>query len=139
MQDMKDLAAIAPGTALGPYRIRLDSERAEAYARAVGGPESPAYGETLPPAAIIAVGLSTLIEDLDLFSKKLLDAGGVVHTSQEAEFLAPLQRDDDVIATAKMTGNTLRRGSRFISIFTEFRNSSNDIVATASSTIVVPG
>lgn len=80
-----------------------------------------------------------MISELDLFGEEILNAGGVVHTSQEAEFFAPVMPGQKVIATAKLAGNTLRRGTRFVSVFTEFRNESNEIVATASSTIMVPG
>ena len=105
---------------------------------AVGGDESPDYGGELPPAAVVAEGLTRLIEELDLFGEQILKAGGVVHTSQEAEFMAPVRVGETITASARLAGNSVRRGSRFVSVFTEFRNSSNAIVATASSTIVVP-
>lgn len=75
---------------------------------------------------------------MDLFGEKVLSVGGVVHTSQEAEFFAAVMPGEKVTAKAKLAGNTLRRGNRFVSVFTEFRNESNEIVATASSTIIVP-
>lgn len=111
---------------------------ARAYAAAVGGSGSPDYGAVLPPAAVVAAGLTWLIEELDLFNEKILKAGGVIHTSQEAEFFAPVAVGETVTATAKLSGNSVRRGSRFVSVFTEFRNAANEIVATASSTIVTP-
>lgn len=67
-----------------------------------------------------------------------MSAGGVVHTSQEAEFFAPVMPGDKVTAEARVAGNTLRRGNRFLSVFTEFRNGANEMLATASSTIMVP-
>lgn len=87
---------------------------------------------------MIAEGLASLISELDLFGTEILSAGGVVHTSQDAEFFAPVMPGEKVTATAKLAGNTLRRGTRFVSVFTEFRNESNELVATASSTIIVP-
>ena len=92
----------------------------------------------MPPSAVVAEGLARLISELDLFGDEILAAGGVVHTSQEAEFLAPVTPGEAITATAKLAGNSVRRGSRFVSVFTEFRNGSNTIVATASSTIMVP-
>ena len=133
-----DISTAAAGTVLGPYEFSFDAGRAAAYESAVGGGESPDYSNTLPPAAIVAEGLSRLIEELDLFGEEILNAGGVVHTSQEAEFFAPVQVGEKITASAKLAGNSLRRGSRFVSVFTEFRNPANDLVATASSTIVVP-
>ena len=135
---MIDIATAPAGSQLGPYAISFSKEQADAYAAAVGGEGSPDYGGALPPAAIIAAGLARLIEELDLFNEQILKAGGVIHTSQEAEFFAPVAVGEQVTATAKLAGNMARRGSRFVSVFTEFRNAANEVVATASSTIVVP-
>ena len=137
--DKIDIAAVAAGTRLGPYEFSFNADRASKYRSAIGGDESPGYGGALPPAAVVAEGLSRLIEELDLFGEEILKAGGVVHTSQEAEFLSPVMPGELITASARLAGNTARKGSRFISVFTEFRNASNALVATASSTIMVPG
>ncbi len=123
---------------LGPFEFSFDAERAAAFVASTGGAETPDFGGTLPPSAVVAEGLARLIAELDLFGDEILAAGGVVHTSQEAEFFSPVSVGQKVSATAKIAGNTLRRGTRFVSVFTEFRNESHEIVATASSTIVVP-
>jgi hypothetical protein len=133
-----DISTANVGTILGPYEFVFGAERAKKYIAAVGGDESPEYDGILPPAAIVAEGLSRLIDELDLFGKQILQAGGVVHTSQEAEFLSPIKPGESITASARLAGNSVRRGSRFVSVFTEFRNAANAIVATASSTIVVP-
>lgn len=135
---MIDITTAEAGTTLGPYEFSFDAARADAFRSAVGDESSPDLGGTLPPSAVVAEGLARLIEDLDLFGEEVLNAGGVVHTSQEAEFFAPVQPGEKITATAKLAGNALRRGTRFLSVFTEFRNASNEVVATASSTIVVP-
>lgn len=136
--DEIDISTASVGTQLGPYEFAFDAERAAKYCAAVGVDESPAYGGALPPAAIVAEGLSRLIDELDLFEEHILKAGGVVHTSQEAEFVLAVMPGEKITARARLAGNSVRRGSRFVSVFTEFRNAANAIVATASSTIVVP-
>lgn len=133
-----DLSTTNVGALLGPYEFSFDSKRAAKYVAAVGGDESPDYGAELPPAAVVAEGLTRLIEELDLFGEQILKAGGVVHTSQEAEYMAPVLVGETITASARLAGNSVRMGSRFVSVFTEFRNGANSIVATASSTIVVP-
>ena len=127
-----------PGTVLGPFDVSFDEQRAAAYAAAVGGPESPDYGGCLPPAAIVAAGLTFMIADLDLFNERITSAGGVVHTSQEAEFLAPVKPGDKVFATATMMSNTFRRGARFMAVRTEYRDAQEKLIGTSSSTIVAP-
>ena len=104
----------------------------------MGDSDSPAFGGALPPSAVIAEGLARLISELDLFGEEILGAGGVVHTSQEAQFLAPVMPGDQLTVTAKIAGNTLRRGLRFLSVSSEIQNDSGTPVATASSTIMVP-
>lgn len=116
----------------------FDAARAAAFKAATGDEKSPDYNGALPPSAVVAEGLARLISELDLFGERILSAGGVVHTSQEAEFFAPVMPGETIEATARLAGNTLRRGARFVSVFTEFRNESNELVATASSTIMVP-
>lgn len=127
-----------PGTVIGPFDVSFSQQRADAYAFAVGGQESPDYDGGLPPAAIVAAGLTYLIEDLDLFSEKIVSDGGVVHTSQEASFSAPVRPDQKVSATSTMVSNTVRRGSRFLSVRTEFRDAGDRVIGTSSSTIVAP-
>ena len=133
-----DLTTAQAGSSLGPYEFTFDASRAEAFASATGGDESPDFGGALPPSAVVAEGLARLIDELDLFGEEVLAAGGVVHTSQEAEFFAPVMPGETITAAAKLAGNSVRRGTRFVSVFTEFRNGANEVVATASSTIVVP-
>lgn len=137
-QHVIDLAAARVGDTFGPYRLTFDRERAGKFVEAIGGGESPGCGDVLPPTAIIAAGLAEIIGELSLFRREILDRGGVVHTSQEAEFLAPVKIGDEISATVRLAGNSVRRGSRFMVIFSEYRNAANEIVATASSTIVAP-
>lgn len=135
---MIDITTAEAGTALGPYEFTFGAQRAEAFRSAVGDKTSPGFNGALPPSAVVAEGLARLIDELDLFGEEVLSAGGVVHTSQEAEFFALVMPGEKITASAKLAGNALRRGTRFVSVSTEFRNSANELVATASSTIVVP-
>lgn len=127
-----------PGTLLGPFDVTFDKNRAADYAAAVGASEKSDNPAAMPPAAIIAAGLTYLIEDMDLFNEKITSAGGVIHTTQEAEFFQPVEAGEPVTAMAKMLANTVRRGTRFLTVKTEYRNAEDTLVATSSSTIVAP-
>lgn len=128
---MPVLDTATPGQSFGPYDVALDPGRASAYASAVGGPESPDYGETLAPMAVVAAGLTKLINELGL-------AGGTVHLSQEADYLRPVRAGEPISATAELKANSVRRGNRFATFFVEYRDSAGELVATSSSTVMVP-
>jgi hypothetical protein len=125
------LANLQPGQKFGPYDITAPRQNAVSYAAAVGGDGSPDYGGAMPPLAIIAAGLSMLIAELGL-------GAGTVHAGQEVEFTRAVMPGEKITATAELKGNSLRRDVRFATVATEFRDSAGRLVATASSTVIVP-
>ncbi len=125
------LSTLQPGHRLGPYEISMTPEMALAYTRAISGPDSPDYGDTLPPLAVIALGLSRIIEDLGL-------GAGTVHAGQEVELMRPVRAGETITATAELKSNAPRKDVRFATVATEFRDSAGTVVATASSTVIVP-
>ena len=126
------------GQQFGPYEITLSAEDSAAYAAAVGGPESPDYGATLPPMAVVAAALSRLIDDLGLFTPEVLSAGGTIHAGQEAEFLRKIQAGETIVAHARLSASSVRRDNRFATVVNEYRDSDGQIVGNSSSTIIVP-
>jgi acyl dehydratase len=125
------LASLETGQKFGPYEIMLSHEDAARYAAAVGGADSPGYGGALPPLAVIAAGLSRLIADLGL-------GAGAVHAGQEVEFWRSVRPGEKLTAVAELRGNSLRRDARFATVATEFKDEGGEVVATASSTVIVP-
>jgi hypothetical protein len=128
---MAVLDTATAGQLFGPYDVAIDPSRARAYATAVGGNESPDYGDGLPPMAIVAAGLTKLINELGL-------AGGTVHLSQEAEYFRMARAGEHIAASAELKANSVRRGSRFATLFVEYRDAAGELVATSSSTVMVP-
>ena len=126
------------GDTYGPYKFTFDKKRAQLLEKSIGTSDYTIHKNRLPPTAIIALGLAELIEELSLFRKDLLDAGGVIHATQEAEFFMPVKIGEEIIANAKLTGNSVRGASRFLTISSNFVSDSNKKVATASSTIILP-
>ena len=109
----------------------IDSEMAVAYAKAVGDESRLAAEGKVPPMAVIALGLSQVIEALKL-------GGGTVHASQEVEYTAPAQLDQPIVATTILKGNSVRRGSRFATVETTFTSRSGAGIARAISMVIVP-
>jgi acyl dehydratase len=125
------LSTLQPGHRFGPYDVTLSPEHGALYAAAVGGEGTPVYAGALPPLAVIAAGLSRLIAELGM-------GAGTVHAGQEVEFLRPVKPGEKVLAFAELKANSLRKDVRFATISTEFRDINGGLVATSSSTVMVP-
>jgi hypothetical protein len=123
------------GHEFGPYDVTIEAERASAYADAVGGGESPDYGDSLAPIMVVAAALTMLIEDLGLFS------GGLqtVHAGQEVSWVRQIKIGEQVEATGRLAANSIRRGNHFATVAVTYRDSSGTEVGTSSTTIIVSG
>jgi len=121
------------GHVFGPYDVTISADRANAYASAVGGDESPDYGESLAPIMVVAAALAELIEELGLFS------GGLqtVHAGQEISWLRPIKIGEKVDARGKLTANSIRRGNHFATVSVCYKDSTGTEIATSSTTIIV--
>jgi acyl dehydratase len=123
------------GHKFGPYDVTIPSDRANAYAAAVGGDESPDYGDSLAPIMVVAAALTELIEDLGLFS------GGLqtVHAGQEASWVRQVKIGEKVDAIGKLAANSIRRGNHFATVSVSYTDSSGTEIGTSSTTIIVSG
>jgi acyl dehydratase len=127
------LGEFESGRQLAPYSIQISQAEAEAYASAVGDTSPLAgSGNAVPPMALIAAGVSKMIESLGL-------GGGTVHASQEVEFVRSVAPGEIIEARTTLTANTVRRGSRFATVETEFYDAGNDRVARSVSMVIVAG
>ncbi|HIF72084.1 MAG TPA: hypothetical protein EYQ61_05985 [Dehalococcoidia bacterium] len=123
------------GHIFGPYDVTIPSDRAHAYATAVGGEESPDYGDSLAPILIVAAALTKLIEDLGLY------AGGLqtIHAGQEVSWSRRVKIGEQVDATGKLAANSIRRGNHFATVAVSYTDSSGAEIGTSSTTIIVSG
>lgn len=123
------------GHEFGPYDVTIPAERANAYATAVGGAESPDYGDSLAPIMVVAAALTELIEDLGLFS------GGLqtVHAGQEVSWARQIKIGEKVDAIGKLAANSVRRGNHFATVSVSYKDSAGDEIGTSSTTIIVSG
>mgnify|MGYP003963742825 FL=1 len=123
------------GHEFGPYDVTIPADRANAYADAVGGEESPDYGASLAPIMVVAAALTKLIDDLGLFS------GGLqtVHAGQEVSWARQIRIGEQVEATGRLAANSVRRGNHFATVAVTYRDSGGTEVGTSSTTIIVSG
>ncbi|NQW19002.1 MAG: MaoC family dehydratase N-terminal domain-containing protein [Chloroflexi bacterium] len=125
------LGNLEPGHRFEDQSFTIDRETATSYANAVGDESTLAIEGKVPPMAVIALGLSQVIEALAL-------GGGTVHASQEVEYTAPAELDQPIVASTVLKGNSVRRGSRFATVETTFSSTSGDSLARAVSMVIVP-
>ena len=123
------------GHKFGPYEVTIPVERANAYAKAVGGDESPDYGESLAPIMLVAAVLTELIEDLGLFS------GGLqtIHAGQEASWARPVKIGEKIDANGRLASNSVRRDNHFATVSVSYIDSTGSEIGTSSTTIIVSG
>jgi hypothetical protein len=123
------------GHKFGPYDVTIPSTRANSYATAVGGDESPDYGDSLAPIMVVAAALTELIEDLGLFS------GGLqtIHAGQEVSWVRQVKIGEKVDATGRLSANSIRRGNHFATVSVSYTDSSGTEIGTSSTTIIVSG
>ncbi|HJP27772.1 MAG TPA: hypothetical protein QF694_03060 [Dehalococcoidia bacterium] len=123
------------GHEFGPYDVTIPAARAAAYAEAVGGAESPDYGDSLAPIMVVAAALTELIADMGLFS------GGLqtIHTGQEVGWVRRVKIGEKVDATARLAANSVRRGNHFATVAVSYIDSEGIEIGTSTTTIVVTG
>jgi hypothetical protein len=123
------------GHEFGPYDVTIPTERANAYAKAVGGGESPDYGDSLAPIMVVAAALTELIDDLGLFS----DGLQTIHAGQEVNWARAVQIGEQVDATGRLSANSVRRGNHFATVSVSYKDSTGFEIGTSATTIIVRG
>ncbi len=123
------------GHEFGPYDVTIPNAQAGSYAEAVGGDESPAYGDSLAPMMVVAAALTELIEELGLFSGSLQ----TVHAGQEVNWSRPIKIGEKVDATGRLSAKSVRRGNHFATVSVSYTDENGVEVGTSSTTIIVTG
>ncbi len=123
------LEDLKPGHRFDPLNLTLTADDAAAYAAATGD-ESPLAASQVPPMAVIARGLSHIIEALEL-------GEGAVHASQEVAFEQPVQTGQPLRVEMGLRANSVRRAARFLTVESNFFDEAAHLVARSVSTVVV--
>ena len=123
------LADYKPGHVFDDHAFEITVAEAKAYANAVDDSSPPASDGKIPPMLLIATGLSRIIEALEL-------GGGTIHASQEVSFGRPVSPGEKIVARTTLRGNSVRRGSRFATVETEFLAGGRQIASSVSMVIV---
>lgn len=105
-----DLNTLGPGHALVDREIVITGPMADAYIRAVGD-RCMLYAEErlVPPMAVAALVMAEAMDAVSL-------PAGTVHTGQELTFSRPVAMGSAVRCSATVAANSVRRGTRFLTL-----------------------
>ena len=121
------------GHEFGPYDVTISSDTVNLYTKAIGGGESPDYGDSQAPLILVAVALTKLIDELGLFS------GGLqtIHAGQEVSWTRPVKIGEKIDARGKLYGNSVRGNNRFVTVKVSYNDETRTKVGSSSTTIIV--
>jgi acyl dehydratase len=113
--------------------FHVDPGRVARFASAVGED-----GSFVPPTFVTApeiLGLAQVVEDPDLG----LDFTRVVHGGQEYEWRRPLAASETLSARPRIAEIRVKGGYEFLTVETEMRDDSGELVVLARNTMIVRG
>ncbi len=108
------MAAVA-GRTYPAVRFDIESDRASAFARAVGA--DPADG--VPPTFAAVYSLGVTAPQLFADEEAAVDFGRLLHAEQEFEWQRHPRAGETVVSRGRVASDTSRRGVRFLSFETE--------------------
>ena len=126
-----DFDALTLGQQIADRPLVISAADADAYRRAVeDGTSLYDDGTLVPPTAVAALALAAVMDAVTL-------PAGAVHTAQELEFTAPVPPGVSLQCTAEVSQNSVRGGSRFLTL--QFQVSNAGVAAlTGRSSILIP-
>ena len=105
-----NLATLEPGYTLLSESITISPSDIDAYLAAVEDDADVYRAEGLaPPMAVGALVIAAAMKAVEL-------PAGAVHTSQEFDFASPVAAGATVACTATVAQNSVRRGTRFLTL-----------------------
>ena len=113
--------------------MTISSDTVNLYTKAIGGVESPDYGDCQAPLILVAVALTKLIDELGLFS------GGLqtIHAGQEVSWTRLVKIGEKIDARGKLYGTSVRGNNRFVTVKVSYNDETGTEVGSSSTTIIV--
>ncbi len=107
--------AVIAGRTYPAVQIEIDSERAAAFARAIGA--DPADG--VPPTFAAVSSLGVTAAQLFGDEEAAVDFARLLHAEQEFEWQRQARAGETVTSVGRVASDTNRRGMRFVSLETD--------------------
>jgi hypothetical protein len=124
------VSTLPRGYELSPAQFSLPRERIEAYLAAVG--DRNAYGDIVPPLAVVALALAELQEQVSL-------PEGSLHTAQEVEHLGAVRPGDTLTMRGRIAQRSERQGFVISVIQLDVIGGDGELAVRARTTVMAPG
>ena len=125
-----NVSTLPRGYELEPAHFSLERVRVDAYLAAVG--DRNAYGDIVPPLAVVALALAELQEQVSL-------PEGSLHTAQEVEHLRTVSAGEDLTMRGRIAQRSERQGFVISVIELDVLGSDGSAAVRARTTVMAPG
>ena len=124
------VSTLPRGYELEPAQFSLPPERIDAYLLAVG--DRNAYGNIVPPLAVVALALAELQEQVSL-------PEGSLHTAQEVEQLRVIKTGEMLTMRGRIAQRSERQGFVISVIELDVLAAEGESAVRARTTVLAPG
>lgn len=128
---------ISPGHQFGPYRFAISDTQAKSYAAATGPDDqkdvADPFQAAVHPLQIDAFVLKNLIAELGIIQDRI----ETIHAGQQMTVHRTVSPREQISAATTLKSNALRRGSRWATFATTYRDSEDAVIAESASTIIL--
>lgn len=129
---MSDGSNIVAGQEISGTIFRLDSSMVQAYESAVDGlPSIDQDIHLVPPTAIAALGVRTVLRELSL-------PPGTLHAAQEMSMSRAVSTGEELSCTAQVSQSSQRRGWQFVVVEFSLADHEGKAVLEGRTTLLVP-
>jgi hypothetical protein len=123
-----EFATLERGYALPTFELPVTADDVAAYLDATGE-QNELWDRYVPPLALGAFALGGLMDRFKV-------PGGLVHTGQEYDFLAPVPVGETVEVSIVVASNSERRGARMVAFAIELR-AHGEVVGRGRTTVML--
>ncbi len=126
-----DYSQLSPGQTVSSQAFLLDAATISRYVKAVEDRSPIANSEYVPPMAVAALSVRSVVNDLQI-------PGGTLHLGQEIEFFEAVRIGESINCSAELAQNSLRGGSRILVVGLSVTTGDGQTVMSGKATIAVP-
>lgn len=129
-----DLSQVEAGYEFPPLIIVIGDASASEYKAATGDPVAfEGFPDAMNPLQLDAAAIARLIAMLGIVEGKL----ETVHAGQQMTLHRMPQIGERITCHARLASNNVRRGARWATVASEFRDTGGALVAESSSTLIL--
>ncbi len=114
-----------------PVTFKVDSLKEKLYMQAIANPLSGGPRSNITPMAAASQALSSL-------SGQMRVPDGMIHVSQDLEFLKPIQSDQTLTVNARINRRLKRKGITLLGLYLSANNENDEEVLCGQTCFILP-